>query len=349
MARKLLWASLALAPATIVVDLVAHPGKVALFVLAAVSLVPLAWLIGESTEHAAVHTGPGIGGFLNASFGNAPELIIALFAVGDGLPNVVRGSLAGSVVSNILLVLGFALAVGTDNARLDRRSLLVQLGLVAFAVVLFLVPAVPGFSGNPERRSLVLLSIPVAVVLLLVYLATTARGLRRHSRMHTASEHEKNRGGWSLPLALAVLAAATGATAFISEVLVHSLDAFAHAAGLSQFFISAVIVAIVGNAAEHGGAVVIAARGKMPLATEIAISSSAQVGLLVVPAIVLLSLFFSNPLPLSFRPVELAAMGGAAAFVGFVLADGRARRWEGWLLIGVYAGVAAGFLAAGDR
>ena len=123
MARRILWASLALAPATIAVDLAVHPGKAVLFVLSAASLIPLAWLIGESTEHAAEHTGPGIGGFLNASFGNAPELIIALFAVGDDLPQVVRGSLAGSVISNLLLVFGVTQLVGPEK-EIDRRSLL---------------------------------------------------------------------------------------------------------------------------------------------------------------------------------------------------------------------------------
>src|SRR5438067_8980636 len=124
---------------TFIVDLAAHPGKVTLFILSAVSLVPLAWLICEATEHAGEHTGPRIGGLLNASFGNAPEVIIALIAVSDNLPNVVRGSLAGSVVSNILLVLGAALVLGQDEARLDRTSLLVQLGLVAVAVLLLLI------------------------------------------------------------------------------------------------------------------------------------------------------------------------------------------------------------------
>jgi Ca2+:H+ antiporter len=347
-ARKLLWASLALAPATILVDLLAHPGKVVLFVLAAAALVPLAWLIGESTEHAAEHTGPGIGGFLNASFGNAPELIIALFAIADGLPNVVRGSLAGSVVSNLLLVLGVAIIAGGDVVRLDRSSLLLQLGLVASAVLLFLIPSVPGFHGNAERHDLVVLSIPVAVVLLLLYVGMTIRNLRQHRRAHRAGEHEAG-SGWSLRSSLAVLAVATAATAAISEILVHSLDAFAKAAGLSQFFIAAVIVAIVGNAAEHGGAVVIAHRGKMRLATEIAVSSSAQVGLFVVPAVTLLSLLFAHALPLSFRPVELAAMAGAAALVTVVLWDARSKRWEGYLLVGAYALAAVGFLAAGDR
>jgi Ca2+:H+ antiporter len=342
-ARRLLWASLALAPATIIVDLVVHPGKVVLFVLAALALIPLAWLIGESTEHAGEHTGPRIGGLLNASFGNAPEVIIALIAVADNLPDVVRGSMAGSVVSNILLVLGAALVFG-EEARLDRASLLGQLGLVFAAVVLLLIPSIPGWEGDPNRHSLALLSIGPAIALLVLYLVVTTVGIRRRVPHENTAE-----GGWSMPVALAALGLATVATAFISEILVHSLEAFADAAHLSDFFIAVVIVAIVGNAAEHGGAVVIARRGKMKLATEIAISSSAQVGLLVIPAVALASFLSEHPLALAFRPVELIAMGGAAAFVAFVIRDGRSRRWEGLLLIGVYAALVVWFLAAGDR
>src|SRR5205085_3326578 len=222
-ARRLLWAALALAPITLIVDAAAHPGKAALFLLSAVSLVPLAWLIGESTEHAAEHTGARIGGLLNASFGNAPELIIALIAVNDALPNVVRASLAGSVVSNILLVLGAAFILGDDDAELDRRSLVIQLGLVATAVVLLLIPSIPGWHADPERRSLQLLSIGPAAVLLALYLVTTTIGLRRAS--HPTEEAQ----GWSLKRAIGVLAVATVLTALISEVLVHSLEAFAHA------------------------------------------------------------------------------------------------------------------------
>jgi Ca2+:H+ antiporter len=343
--RKFLWASLVLAPVTFAADLL-HAGDVALFVLAAAALVPLAWLIGEATEHAAGHTGPGIGGFLNASFGNAPELIIALFAVSDGLPDVVRGSLTGSVVSNILLVLGIALFAAGEG-RLDRSSLIPQLGLVVAAVLIFLVPSVPGFHGDPNRHSLAVAGIPVSLVLLALYVAVTVANLRRHRRLHAASGAVAT--GWSLPASLATLAVTTAATALISEILVHSLDAFAKAAGLSEFFVSAVIVAIVGNAAEHGGAIVIARRGNVRLATEIAISSSAQVALLVTPAVALLSFVVTPALPLAFRPVELVAMGAAAVFVAFVIHDGKARRWEGVLLVAVYAAVVGAFWVAGDR
>ena len=346
MARRILWASLALAPVTIAVDLFGDVGKVTLFVLSAASLVPLAWLIGESTEHAAEHTGPGIGGFLNASFGNAPELIIAIFAVADGLSEVVRGSLSGSIVSNLLLVFGFTQLLGTE-APLDRRSLAGQIGLVVTATVLFLPTVVMGYAGgSPERHSAVVVSIPISIALLAIYIASTTRNLHRH-RMLTHDEPAE--GAWSLPLSLAVLAVATIATALVSEILVHSIDAFARAVGVSEFFIATVIVAIVGNAAEHGGAVVVARAGKMKLATEIAVSSAAQVALLVVPIVMLVSLAFAHPLPLTFRWVEIAAIAGGAALAAITIADGKATRREGMLLLTGYAVCVVAFAISGNR
>jgi Ca2+:H+ antiporter len=339
-ARKLLWASLALAPITFVVDFAFHPGDVALFVLAAATLIPLAWLIGESTEQASEHTGQGIGGFLNASFGNAPELIIAMFAVADSLPNVVRGSLAGSVVSNLLLVLGVAMAAGQTGKRIDRNSLLLQLGLVGTAVVLFLVPSVAGWHGDPERHSLAVLSAPIAVVLLLIYVVVQTWQLRGFRRRHAESGYEERANAWSLRRALFALGIATAATALTSEILVHSLNGFAKAAGLSQFFISFVVVAVVGNAAEHGGAIVIAHRGNTELASEIAVTSAMQVALFVAPVVALLSWLVGPGLPLSFRAVELWTMAAAAGLGALVIRDGTSKRWEGFMLVAVYVGVA---------
>jgi Ca2+:H+ antiporter len=342
--RRLLLAGLALAPLVVLVRFATDAGDVVLFLLAAAALVPLAWLIGESTEHAAVHTGPGVGGFLNASFGNAPELIIALLAINEGLPDVVRGTITGSVVSNILLVLGVAMVCG-GRGELDTRSLVLQLLVVAGAVALMLVPSATGWATDASEHDLALLSIPIAVVLLAIYLVVTIRNLRRHSAAHETDESAVE---WSLRRALLVLGVATLATAFVSEVLVHSLEGFGHAAGLSDFFIAVVIVALVGNAAEHGGAVVIASRGDMKLASEIAISSSAQVAVFVAPMIALLSWLVGDGLSLAFRPVEVATMGVAALGVAWVVRDGVSRRWEGFALIGVYVGMVAVYYIAGD-
>lgn len=346
MARKLLWASLALAPITFVIDFAVRPGDVVLFLLAAISLVPLAWLIGEATEHAAVHTGSRIGGFLNASFGNAPELIIALIAINDGLFTVVRGSLAGSVISNLLLVFGISQIVAEDGCTLDRRSLFTQIGLCAAALVIATPVLVLGYTGPPNRHTAVLASIPVAVVLLALYIVVTLRNLKRHRAAEREAAHED---AWPFPLALLALAVATAFTAVISEILVHSLEAFAHAIGATEFFIAAVVVAVVGNAAEHGGAVVIARTGNMKLASEIAISSSAQVALLVVPVVMLLSLAFSHELALTFRWEETTAMAAAVVLTALMVRDGRSRRWEGSALVSVFLLVAVWFWFAGPR
>jgi Ca2+:H+ antiporter len=345
-ATKLLWASLLLAPLTVAIDKLANAGDVTLFVLSALSLIPLAWLIGEATEHAAEHTGPGIGGFLNASFGNAPELIVALFAIGANLPVVVRGSLSGSVISNLLLVFGVTQIAGPDGKEIDRRSLLVQIGLVAAGVAAFVIPSAVGYTGAPERHAAVVASVPVAIVLLLIYGAVVGRNLHRHRQIERKPPHPD---AWTLPVALAALTAATAATAWVSEILVHSLHAFAAAVGLSEFFIAVVIVAIVGNAAEHGGAVLIARAGKMRLATEIAVSSSAQVALLVVPVVTLVGLAFTHPLALSFRWTELVAMAVAAAVAAAVVWNGQTSRREGVLLVVVYGLTVVGFLVYGSR
>jgi len=343
--RRILFTSVALAPVVILVHYVFHPAETVDFALAAAALVPLAWLIGEATEHAAEHTGPGIGGFLNATFGNAPELIIALLAVNAGLTEVVRGSLTGSVIGNLLLVLGFSLVFG-GRGEIDRPSSFLALGLVAVATLLLLVPSIPGWDGDPERRSLAELSIPVSIALLVAYLGLTWYSLRRHAALHIASDEEIV--GWSLRLALIVLAVATVITALVAEILVAALDTFADEVGLTEFFVAAVIVAIVGNAAEHGGAVVVAARGKIKLAAEIALASSAQVAVFLIPAVALIA-WLIEPLALAFRAVEIGALAVSVVVSAIVLADGRSSRLKGVILIAVYVGAAIAFFVAGDR
>jgi Ca2+:H+ antiporter len=345
-ARRILLGSLALAPLTFLADYVLHWGDTALFVLASLTLVPLAWLIGEATEHAAYHTGPGIGGFLNATFGNAPELIISLLAISNGLTEVVRGSLTGSVVGNLLLVLGFSLLFGRGDQSVDRESSFTWLALVLVATLVFLVPAVPGWHGDPERHSLAVISVPVSIVVLLAYVWATWWQLRKHRRQHTAPG--PGDGIWRLRNSVVVLAVATALTAVVAEILVHSIETFADQAHLSDFFVAAVIVAIVGNAAEHGGAVIVAYRGQVKLAAEIALSSSAQVAVFLIPAVALLS-WAIEPLALSFRPVELAAVGGSTLIVSWLFWDRRSSNWHGAALIVLYAAVAVSFFLAGDR
>jgi Ca2+:H+ antiporter len=344
MIRRILFAGLAIGPVVIVLDHTTHVNETVLFVVSALALVPLAWLIGEATEHAAEHTGPGIGGFLNATFGNAPELIIALIAINHGLTDVVRGSLTGSVVGNLLLVLGFSLYAG-GRGELERWSSFLAFATIGIAIALFLVPAAVGWSDGSDAQSVVDLSLPIAIALLVVYLIVTVYTLRRHHTLQVASDDEIE--GWSLQRAIVALGIATALTALVAEILVGSLEAFAERAGLSDFFVAAVIVAIVGNAAEHGGAVIVAHRGKIKLAAEIALSSSAQVATFLIPAVVLLS-WLIDPLALGFRKVEIAALVISLGIVMVTIWKGVSSRFRGAVLIAAYVGVATMFFIAGN-
>jgi Ca2+:H+ antiporter len=211
---------------------------------------------------------------------------------------------------------------------------------------MFLIPAVPGWDGDPDRESLAELAVPVSIALLVVYVAVMWYSLRRHARLHVASDEEVR--GWSLRASLGALALATVTTALVAEILVGSLEVFADQLGLTEFFVAAVIVAIVGNAAEHGGAVVVAFRGKLALAGEIALSSAAQVAVFLIPAVALLS-WLIEPLALSFRPVEIGALGASTLFTAVVLFGGHSSRARGFMLLAAYAVVVVAFLLAGDR
>ena len=345
MAGRFLTPLLLLGPVVVLLDRLGYAGELTLFVLAAAALVPLSWLIGEATDNLALHTGPGIGGFLNATFGNAPELIIAIVAVSDGLTEVVRASLVGSIVGNLLLVLGFTLLFGRTG-DIDRRSAYVSLGLVGLATVLVLIPAVVGFHGDPDRRSLAELALPFAVVLIIIRVTVTRLALRRQRQLYSSAEPEE--GGWPFPTAVGVLGLATVVTALLTETLVGTLQAFADQAHLSEFFVAIVIVAIVGNATEHGSAVLLARRGRVKLAVEIPLASSAQIAGLLIPLVALISWFF-EPLTLSFRPVELVAMGAAAFLPAIVLAAGRTTRVGGTILLLAYSVLVAAFYVAGER
>ena len=344
-AYVVLTAGLLLTPVVLILDWAGLANELTLFVLAALALLPLSWLIGEATDHLANHTGPGIGGFLNATFGNAPELIIALIAVSSGLTEIVRASLVGSVAGNLLLVLGLTLLLGRQDP-IDRPSAYLSLGLVGFATLLVLAAAVPGFHGDENRRSLAEFSVLISILLLAVCAVVTRYALRRHRQIGLAAEPGKA-DGWALPVALTVLGVTTALTALVSETLVSTLQAFATAAHLPEFFVAVVIVAIVGNATEHGSAIMLARRGRVLLATEIPLASGAQIAGGVIPLIALISWGW-RPLTLSFRPVELMALAGAAALPALVLRNGRTTRLSGAILLSAYSVLAVTSYLVGD-
>ncbi len=241
-------------------------------------------------------------------------------------------------------MLGFSLFAGGQGA-IERWSSFFSFGVIALAIVLFLIPSIPSWNGDPEGQSIIDLSAAISIVLLIVYAGVTVYTLRRHHGVHVSTDEEL--GAWSFRAALLALGLATVVTALVAETLVGSLETFAEQVGLSDFFVSAVIVAIVGNAAEHGGAVVVAYRGKIKLAAEIALSSSAQVAVFLIPAVTLLS-WLIDPLALGFRKVEIAALVLSLAIVMATIWGGVSSRLRGGILIVSYVGVAAMFFVAGD-
>ena len=347
MVRKALFASLALAPITIALHYAVHPPETVEFVLAAVSLIPLAWLIGEATEHAAEHTGPGIGGFLNATFGNAPELIIALIAVNDGLTDVVRGSLSGSVVGNLLLVLGASLVAG-GKGNLDRFSSFLSFGLIAFATLLFLVPSVPGWDGRPGYRR--------ARAGVAGDLDRPPRRLRRGHLVLAAPSHGDARRVRRRDRGLVVPPGARRARGRHGRHRAHRRDPRRLARGVrGQGRPLGVLRRPRSSSRSSGTPPSMAApssslgAGKIALAAEIALASAAQVAVFLIPAVALLS-WLIDPLSLSFRPVEIAALAGSVAYTTLVLFRGPvepdARPASS---LGGYAVVVVAFFAAGDR
>lgn len=343
--RHLPYAGLVLVPVDFALQFTGV-GNVVLFCVSVAALIPLAFLIGEATDHASEHLGPGIAGLLNASFGNAPELIIALFSVHRGLFDVVRGTLTGSIVSNLLLVMGMSAIFGR-RGRIQRRSCAAWLGLVLFGLVLLIGPAQQYWGSHshppaPMTAWAIVVCAVLAATYAVVTIVSVLRQRRAHQEQRAESEEAEDPGGWSLPVSLIVLGLVTLGTVAVSEVLTESIQDFAVQVGWSQFFVAAVLVALAGNATEHGGAVILAFRGKLALSAEIAFSSSAQVATMVIPAIALLSLAF-NPLPLAFRPAEIIAIAVAVLVPGAMLLSRRVSQWWGVALCGTYLVIAVAF------
>lgn len=312
------------------------------FGFSAAGVIPLAGLIGEATENLAAHTGPRIGGLINASLGNAAELIITLFAIKKGLLELVKASITGSIIGNLLFVLGFSIFLGGLKhgiQNFDRRQTVNNSILLSIALVGLITPSLFSHStaeGIPLRVEE--LSLSVAGVMILLYVLGILFSLKSRSPGigAPAEPAEKQAVEWSIPRALIILALATGGIVWMSELLVGSVEAVVAGTGMSEFFLGIILVPVIGNIAEHLVAVNMAVKNKMELSMEIAVSSSLQIALFVSPVLVFLSLLMGNPLTLVFNPFELAALGAAVIICYFVSADGESNWLEGAALLAVY-------------
>jgi Ca2+:H+ antiporter len=339
-------------PAAIALEL-AHAGPVVIFGAAALGVIPCAAVMGEATEAIAARTGPGIGGLLNVTFGNAPELIIAFFALMEGLQEVVKASIVGSIIGNVLLVMGAAMLVGgwsREKQSFSRTAANAQSAMLLLALAALISPALfqlihgGGLPRVGEDRvdfgsDLEHLSLGVAFVLLVSYGAGLWFSLKTHrSVFNPYGDDEETPHHWTVARAAAFLAASAVAVGVMSEILVGSITEASDDIGLSEFFVGVFVVAIVGNAAEHWVAVLVAAKDKMDLAVNIALGSSAQIALFVAPILVLLSFVFGpNPMALVFNGYELGALLFAVLIANLVTQEGESNWFEGVQLLSLYA------------
>jgi Ca2+:H+ antiporter len=340
-------------PISIALKFLSPDNHTLLFVSACLAVLPLAGLMGHATDELAKHLGPNIGGLLNATFGNAAELIITIFALKAGLLDVVQASITGSIIGNILLVLGLALLVGgwkREKQVFNRTLGGMHSSMLLLAVVGLMLPAVfvharPGLAHEhaetkvPEVWNL---SLAVSAVLMLTYVLGLWFSLKTHTDAFGGPD-ETQSPHWTKRKALATLAVATAFVAWMSEMLVHSVEPMTHALGLSPIFVGVIVIPIIGNAAEHATAVVMAAEDKMDVALGIAIGSSTQIALFVAPLLVFLSALFGHHLSLIFTQVELVSVGLAVAVVALVAHDGETHWLEGAQLLLVYVIIALAF------
>jgi Ca2+:H+ antiporter len=340
-------------PVAIVLELT-HASATLIFTASALGVIPTAALMGRATEELAARSGPGIGGFLNVTFGNAPELIIAFFALNEGLQEVVKASLIGSILGNTLLVMGAAMLVGglaRDRQRFNATAANVTSLMLLLAVVALIMPAmfelVQG-SGLPRPRAEAVnydsdverLSVGVALVLLATYIAGLLFSMRTHRDLFNPEHEEEDHVGepWTVRTSVTMLAIAGAAVGVMSEILVGSITEASDAIGLSPFFVGVIVVAIVGNAAEHWVALYFASRDKMDLSVNIAIGSAAQIALFAAPVLMLISLFVGDfPMAFVFNGFEIGAVVLAVLIAQHVTHEGESTWFEGFELLAVYA------------
>ena len=343
-----LYLLLALVPLALALEW-SHADPLLIFITSGLAIIPLAGLMGEATEKLTHHVGAGLGGLLNASFGNAAELIIAVMALRQGLHDVVKASITGSILGNILLVLGVSMVAGGlryERQRFNRTAAGMGSSLLLLAAVGLIVPAIfhqtAASQGDIIEREL---SLEIAIVLFGIYVLSLIFSLRTHRHLYLGENPRTGEDDrpWRKQTAMIVLALATVATGIMSEVLVGALVPAAESLGMTQIFVGVILVALVGNAAEHSTAVLVARKNHMDLSFGIAVGSSLQIAMFVAPVLVFISYLFGTPLNLIFTPFEVAAVTLSVLIVGFVAMDGESHWMEGVMLVGVYLILAIAF------
>lgn len=344
---KILKYMLVFVPISIIAKFLNASGTI-MFILSCLSIIPLAGLIGEGTEEISFYSGPKIGGFLNGTFGNATELIISFFALKQGLFDVVKSSIAGAVIGNVLLVVGASMLAGGckfKTQNFNKKVTEISSSMLLFAVLGLCIPAIFTHTVNPNLLNTRYegLSIFVAVVMLLIYILSLFFSFSTHKDLYTLYDKEEGvKSKWSLKKSVLILVISTILIAIESEFLVDGIDPITKSLGWSEFFVGIILIPIVGNAAEHSTAIVMALKDKMDVALEIAIGSSLQIILFVAPILIFLSLLFT-PMSIVFNEFELVALIASVVIVNRVSHDGESNWLEGIQLLAVYAIIAASF------
>ena len=349
LARILVLATIGISLVAIVLEWVVGADPTLIFVVSGVAILGLAWIIGLSTERLGALTGPQVGGILNATFGNIAELIIAFFALQAGLIEVVKASLTGSIIGNLLLVLGASVLFGgirNGIQRFDPRIAGSNAALLVVAAIGFFVPAVFALSAGPGQPGTITEeSVLVAGILIVGYVLSLVFQFTNSSRTLGGHEPAAEHGGpaWSRLVAILVLLAAAGLLAVLSEILVGSIEPFIETFGLSAFFVGVILIPTIGNLAEHLVAVQLAWKNRMEFSMAVAYGSSLQVALFVGPVLVILGALMGQPMDLVFTPLEIVAVGAAVGISALIALDGESNWLEGALLMIVYVILAVSF------
>lgn len=335
---------LLLVPATIALDLTGA-GPLPLFLVAAFGVLPLAMYMGEATEHLAARTGPTLGGLLNASFGNAAELIIAIVALKSGLVMFVKATIVGSMLGNLLLILGLSLLAGglkSPILRFNRTAAGMSSAMMALAVVALVLPAlVHQIHPRPEELNAFWMSEAAAIILGFTYLCSLLFSLRTHHRLFGGEPTHALGKAWSVPKAVIVLGLATGGVVVQSEILVHAVQEVTVSLGWSELFLGLIVIPLIGNAAEHASAILVARKGQTDLALHIALGSTTQIALLVAPLLVAAGLVLGVRMDLVFSPFEVLTLAMATIVTAIITLDGESHWFEGVQLLAVYALIGA--------